>query len=133
MDKSEIKIYNGNYDYFQSELSAEKERGEGGGSEIRRINEKAASYFEKKERQSLIRRLRTKIERLEQDISDTENYVRSMESELEQPHVSSDYEKVKDISYKIEQKNSELKVLYEEWEQAYERLHNEEQQATAGD
>lgn len=78
----------------------------------------ANSYKLKKERQSNIRRLNTRLKRLEKEIDITETEIDETQSRLN----TSDYEELIRLTELLQEKSSKRDSLYEEWEQATAEL-----------
>lgn len=108
-----IKRYDGNYDYY-IERKAEKTE------EVKAVKPpKQNDYKLKKEKASIIRKLKTKISRLEEDIENTEDEIGLIEEEL---NCNPPYEEFLKVSARLEEKTRLRDSLYEEWEAACEDL-----------
>ena len=70
----------------------------------------------RKERESEQKRLAGKIRRLEQTIEAVEKQAAELAAELEKPEIAADYEKVLEISARLDTVNTRLEELLAEWE-----------------
>ena len=70
----------------------------------------------RKERESEQKRLAGKIRRLEQTIEAVEKQAAELAAELEKPEIAADYEKVLEISARLDAANTRLEELLAEWE-----------------
>ena len=67
----------------------------------------------KKERQSQIRKAKTRLSKCEQEINEVEDEL----SEIEEKLSSSDYEELLKLTAELEEKTALRDKLYEEWEE----------------
>lgn len=61
-------------------------------------------------------KINKKIQRAEEDIAVSEEFLLGMKAELVSDEIASDYEKLFELQKEIEEKEAELSVLYSEWE-----------------
>ena len=108
-----IMVFEGNYDSFLQKFRPfdrqEKKTAEPD-------TEKQTEYKNKKERDAQRRRSRVRLAKLEQLISEGEDKLSSLSSELELPENSSSYERIMELTAEIDRTRLELDAMYEEWE-----------------
>lgn len=115
--------YLGNYDYYvekknvlpSSQTAAEKPKTE------KKVND----YKLKKEQAAEMRKLKTQLTRTEEQISDTEAALEKIQNELNDPENQSDYEKIMELTDKLQTQNGELEDLYALWEDLQEKIGEE--------
>lgn len=122
MDKSGIKVFNGNYDYYIAHYTEAPE--EIKAEEKPKINE----YKLKKERESNIRKLKGAISRCEKEIEETEFEIEKKDSELQAPEVAASYEKITEISNDLEALRIKQEELLEKWEKLQLELEEAERE-----
>lgn len=119
-----IKEYIGNYDDYL-------EKCEEGSSlpkkQTAAKNQSAAAldYKAKKEYQSNKRKLQTAISRCEQEIARIENEKSKLEAQLASPEVSSDFERLTELTEKLGVAETELLEKLDEWESLTTKLESE--------
>lgn len=123
MDKSGIRIFNGNYDYYVTHYTEPEEKVK------EEAKPKENEYRLKKERESGIRRLNGAISRCEKEIEDIENAVSLKEEELSIPENASSYEKITEISNELEKLKDKQNELFEKWEELQKQLEEAENYA----
>ncbi|MGN0579059.1 MAG: ABC-F family ATP-binding cassette domain-containing protein [Ruminiclostridium sp.] len=79
-------------------------------------------YKRRKEIQSEIRRLTTRISRAEERISALEKEIAAVNEDMLSPENSGDYEKITDLSARLDQLHSQLDETTEDWAEASEAL-----------
>ncbi len=109
-----IEIYEGNYDYYLEKLKT--------ATAPQKKNSGADDYRMKKERDAAIRKLQSSIARSEERIEELEELIASLEKELENPEISSDYSKIMEISNQITEYKSESDDLLVKWEEMQNEL-----------
>lgn len=118
LKKDGLQEVNGNWDTFyelkSKQIAAKKEKKE--------ISDEGKRYFKEKERQSEIRKLRTKLRLTEAEISELENKIEQNNSLLQTEEVATDYEKTLELSELINILNTELEEKMELWESLSEKL-----------
>ncbi len=77
---------------------------------------KVDNYKLRKERESEKRKLNTAFKRCEENIEKTENLIAETQAEIENPENSADYEKIIELTAKLDELNNFLEKLYEDWE-----------------
>ena len=84
--------------------------------------QKINSYKLRKEKESEINRLRGKIKRAEAEIDRLDSEISKLNSEMSDPEVSADYEKVIELTNRINQLTDEQSIFMDEWENNNIRL-----------
>lgn len=120
-----LDFYLGNYDdYLEKKQELEEIRQETARSTAnpvpatpeRNDNAKAADYFTQKQARQEERNRQRRLEQLEQAIQEKETQLASLESDLAQPEVYQDFQRVQSINEELEQTRQQLAAHYEEWE-----------------
>ncbi len=88
---------------------------------------KVNAYKLNKERESERRKLKTLLQRTEQEISACEERITQANAELQDPAVSADYEKVLALTEEISQLDRRVEQLMETWEESTKRLNEIEE------
>lgn len=110
-----IQVYEGSYeDYLKKADPFSKKPKE---SKMEETPEKQSGYKKKKEQDAIRRKAKARLGKLENDISETEEKLSQLNEKLNTPEVSSDYEKLMEITEKISQTESILEEMYSEWEE----------------
>ncbi len=109
-----LENYLGDYSYFleKSAKIAQNEKTE----EVVRVSSEKEEYLLKKKNAAEERKKKNRLEKVEKEISQTEEKISELEAELILPEASSDYIKCAQISETIEKLNDFLLTLYDEWE-----------------
>ncbi len=117
-DGKGVEYIDGNYDTYCEKLLRKKDIVKTEKAVKPAVND----YKLRKERESEIRKLKTKISKNENAVSETENKIEEINNQLQIPEISSDYEKVTELTKELD----ELKILQEnlltEWEELSEKL-----------
>lgn len=113
-----IQVYEGSYEDFLKK--AEPFRKKIIKQEPASNDEKQSDYKKKKELDAQRRKAKAKLNKLEKDIAETENRLETLNEQLNTPEVSSDYEKLMQITAEITQTESVLEVMYLQWEELSE-------------
>lgn len=114
-----IKEYLGNYDYYLERIKAEKTSAQ----KIIPSNcrEKPQNeYFLNKQRQSAKRKRQNKLRKTEEEIERLDSEIAIIQTMLADEEVSSDYEKLLELSNQLEELQSQQEKLYEFWEELSE-------------
>lgn len=127
MKKHGFEEYLGNYDYYiekTGEAYAEQNsiRQQQKSNAEKPMNE----YRLKKELASKQRKLATQLKRCEDRIAELENSIEQINAELELPETSADYQKIMELTAKLEQAQTELDGEYLNWEQLASENKNQE-------
>ena len=113
----------GNYDDYlaategASVLTAAKAKAPAEGDSANKLD-----YKRRKELQSDIRKLTTRVSRAEARISELEAEIADVSAQMQSPDIAGDYEKVTALSEKLGDLQSELDTQTEEWAEASEKL-----------
>ncbi len=110
--KNGIEEFGNDYDEYLARLEKLK-------AEVTVHKEKAPkvdNYKLRKERESEKRKLNTAFKRCEENIEKTENLIAETQAEIENPENSADYEKIIELTAKLDELNNSLEHLYEDWE-----------------
>lgn len=76
------------------------------------------AYQKRKERESQKRKAATRVRRAEESVALCEQEIAMLNTQLEQPEIAADYERITDLSAQLEDANARLDAFMEEWEQA---------------
>lgn len=116
MNPEGFEKFDGDYnDYAQIALNQAKEK-------PKTAETKVNTYKLRKERESEINRLKGKIKRGEAEIDRLDGEITALNEELSTPEASADYERIFELSSKIEKLTEEQLALMDEWEQWNTRL-----------
>lgn len=116
MTSDGMQSYAGNYDDY-----IEKVRKPAAEEKTAPVKPKS-DYRQRKERESEQRRLKGQIRRCEEKIEELEKESAAMQQTLERPEVAADYEKVLELTQKMDSLRLEQEKLLEEWEDLHSRL-----------
>ncbi len=120
LTKDGTQEYLGNYDYYLEKkkevFSAEPKK------EAPKVNE----YKLKKERESELRRLRSALRRLEEDIAQQEASICDIEQQLQDPEIAGNYESVLELSSTLDTLRTSCETLYAQWEELSEKIESAE-------
>ncbi|MDR1565432.1 MAG: ATP-binding cassette domain-containing protein [Oscillospiraceae bacterium] len=111
MEDNGLTEYSGNYDEYIERKKSLSTQTQADAPAPVKVNE----YKLKKEQQANERKRQTALKRTEENIILLEEELAKLEEALSSPEVSTDYEKVIDITKQIESKHRELEQLFEEW------------------
>ncbi len=119
LSESGVKEYLGNYDYYLERTKIEI--GEASTNTTSAKKEKPQNdYFLQKQRQSDERKRQTKIRKAEEEIERLDNEIEEMQQLLSSEEVVADYEKLIELTNKLEQLQAEQEEQYQIWEQLSE-------------
>ncbi len=107
-----IKSFDGNYDDYC--LTLEKEKIETAEPKKEKITQN--DYKLRKEIKSEYRKMQTALKKCEEEIDKTEALCQEIETELSNPKIAADYEKVTLLTNKLNEAKESLDFLLEEWE-----------------
>lgn len=113
-------LYHGNYDYYLEQRQAQEER------EEQQAPPKVNLYKQRKERESELRRMRTALKRLEQEIEAADVQRGQLEERLNDPEVAADYEELTKVTDELTALNARGDELLAEWTQLSEELERQE-------
>ena len=108
LEDGNLTSFDGNYDDYAASLNNEIK------PEIKK-EKKPNEYQLRKERESLERKKKTRIKRLEEEIENTENEKNEVQEILELPETSADYEKLMELTNKLDELTKKQEELYDEW------------------
>jgi ATP-binding cassette subfamily F protein 3 len=121
LDETGTEEFRGNYDYYLERRVVKEAAAP--------VKEKpnADAYRLKKERESEIRKQKTRLKRTEQEIEQLEAANRELENKLLEPDTAADYEAAIKLTEEIGQNSERLNELYELWAELTEELAEEPQ------
>ena len=64
--------------------------------------------------------MKARLSKVEVEIAEKENLLNDLNAEMNSPEVSSDYEKMLELTNKIDEEQRKLESLYSEWEELSE-------------
>ncbi len=104
----------GNYDDYAEKFSVSS------GAETAPAEKPAREnvYKRRKEQESLRRKAAGRVRRAEEAIAQLEKAVKTLRSQIEQPEVSSDYERLLSVTAELDEAQKQLEVQMTEWEAA---------------
>ncbi|MCL2508896.1 MAG: ABC-F family ATP-binding cassette domain-containing protein [Oscillospiraceae bacterium] len=108
-----VREYLGDYDAY-----AEKMRAQAAQKPLKQVSQ--SDYRQRRERESEQRRLMGKIKRCEEAIDQLDDGIDKLTHELALPEVASDYEKVLDVTHRLESLRQEQEARMLEWENLQE-------------
>jgi ATP-binding cassette subfamily F protein 3 len=114
LDKNGMTEYLGNYDYYL-ERTSESKKAEAVSEE--KEAKKPNDYTLEKQRRARERKLKNDIKKAEQLIETLDLEIAGLNDELQKDEVVSDFEKLTELTEKLEEKHSELEKAYENWEE----------------
>ncbi len=117
LHKGGVDSYDGNYDYYvehKIERNIEPAKKE--------IKPKENTYKKQKELESLKRRTKGKISRLEAEIDLLDEKLFSIQSEISSPDNSADYEKILSLTDELNQTTNKQEELMLQWQELTEEL-----------
>ena len=113
MDESGLTCYDGDYEYFSQKLKEESQKT----VQAKKVTASALDYKEQKRLESEKRKLNTKIQRTEEEIAVLEDKIEMVSKMLENPEISSDFQKAMELSDELSGLNLELEEKYTLWEE----------------
>jgi ATP-binding cassette subfamily F protein 3 len=120
-----VEVFNGNYTEFHDWKEARVSNGNGSEPPaaavgLSSISQTAAvgSNLSKNQRQKLERR----IKEIEQEIPGLEEKASQLSLQTAKPEIASDFGKLSEVTNKLQKTESQIKKLYEEWEESSEKL-----------
>ena len=108
LENGELKSFEGNYDDYMNSLNNVEIRTE-------KKEKKPNEYQLRKERESLERKKKTRIKRLEEEIEAAENEKDQIQAQLEAPETAADYELLMELTNKLDELTKTQENLYDEW------------------
>ena len=119
LQKDGIKEYLGNYDYYSERVKAEGEQQKEEAA-AKSADKPKNEYFLNKQRQSEERKRRTKLRKAEEEIERLDSEIEKTQAMLSDPETASDYEKLIELTNKLEELQKEQEKQYEIWEELSE-------------
>ena len=118
LGRNGVSEYLGNYDYYIEKTNETFDKGIFNAPEKKLPNgKKQNDYNLKKERQSNLRKAKTRLKKCEENISETEEKIAETQQLLQSGEAPADYEKLLEFTNDLEELNRKLEELYEEWEE----------------
>lgn len=115
IENGTISCYNGNYDYFLEHKIIYPD------NNISKKSQKHLNDYKlRKEAESEKKKRITKFKKLESSIFDLEEKISILEAKMSDPEITSDYQKLNEISDLLENHRICLSEMYEEWEELSE-------------
>ena len=108
LENGELKSFEGNYDDYMNSLNNVEIKTE-------KKEKKPNEYQLRKERESLERKKKTRIKRLEEEIEAAENEKDQIQAQLEAPETAADYELLMELTNKLDELTKTQENLYDEW------------------
>lgn len=107
--------YLGNYDYYMEKRLEKSGQDRGKTQTETKKSAGAIDYKMKKEMQAQKRKRRSMLKKTEQEIEETELEMEKVNEQLADPQVTSDYQKLIELSGKLEELKTKQEQLYEQW------------------
>lgn len=107
--------YLGNYDYYMEKRLEKSGQDNGKTQTETKKSAGAMDYKMKKEMQAQERKRRSMLKKTEQEIEETELEMEKVNEQLADPQVTSDYQKLIELSGKLEELKAKQEQLYEQW------------------
>lgn len=107
--------YLGNYDYYMEKRLEKSGKVRGKTQTETKKSAGAIDYKMKKEMQAQERKRRSMLKKTEQEIEETELEMEKVNEQLADPQVTSDYQKLIELSGKLEELKTKQEQLYEQW------------------
>lgn len=107
--------YLGNYDYYMEKRLEKSGQDRGKTQTETKKSAGAIDYKMKKEMQAQERKRRSMLKKTEQEIEETELEMEKVNEQLADTQVTSDYQKLIELSGKLEELKTKQEQLYEQW------------------
>ena len=114
-----MKEYLGNYDYYLERIKSAKES-EAAQKAADKKEKPQNEYFLNKQRQSEERKRLTKLRKTEEEIESLEERINEIQNKLSDSEVTTDYEKLIELTNELEELQAKQEGLYEIWEELSE-------------
>lgn len=115
LDQNGVTEYLGNYDYYVEKFK-ERNTQEATTATVHKAP-KVNEYKQRKEQQSNLRKLKTRIKKCEEQIAEFEALSEEIQQQLADESVSSDFDKLMELTNQLNQCNANQNKAYEEWEE----------------
>ena len=119
LKKDGVKEYLGNYDYYSERVKAEGEQQKEEAA-AKSADKPKNEYLLNKQRQSEERKRRTKLRKAVGEIERLDSEIEKTQAMLSDPETASDYEKLIELTNKLEELQNEQEKQYEIWEELSE-------------
>jgi ATP-binding cassette subfamily F protein 3 len=117
LDKNGMTKYLGNYDYYLEKTGENRVEASAQKSEpVKKIND----YQLEKQQRAKERKRQNDLVKCEKLIEELDEKINELNTALQSDEVSGDYEKLLELTAQLEEKQSELDEVYEEWEKLSE-------------
>ncbi len=113
LSKDGVKEYLGNYDYYYEHTRAESEQAR---QNAEKREKPVNDYFLKKQQASLERKRQSGLKKAEAEIERLDSEIEEVQSLMASPEVSGDYERLIELTGKLEELQAQLEEQYEIWE-----------------
>lgn len=115
--------YTGSYDSFLQQRKEQQEQEE----KVQKAGQpKTNDYQQRKARQSVLRKQKAQLRRLEDHIDEVEKQMEILNGQLSSPATASDYEKAMDLTKRLEEAKAENDHLLQEWETLTQQVEDAE-------
>ncbi len=121
LENGGLKRYLGNYDAYLEQREAQQPA-----VEEKKAEPKVNLYRLRKERESELRKKRTALSRLEQEIEENDGALHALEKKLDDPELAADYEAVTETTQQIAALHEKAEGLLAEWTELSEALEKRE-------
>ena len=111
-----MREYLGNYDYYLERTKAEREQAAASPAAVKK-EKPQNEYFLKKQQQSEERKRRTRLKKAEEEIERLDGAIAEVQQALASDEVISDYEKLLELTNRLEALQTEQEQWYEIWEE----------------
>lgn len=114
LDQNGVTEYLGNYDYYveKSKLG----QGQHIVAKKAEVKPKVNEYKLRKEQQSNLRKIKTKIRKCEEEVESLDRQIEDVQSQLSSEDVSSNFDKLLELTKTLEEYQNRQTQVYEEWE-----------------
>ncbi len=113
LSRDGVKEYLGNYDYYYEHTKAEAEQAR---QTAEKREKPVNDYFLKKQQASLERKRQSGLKKAEAEIERLDSEIEEVQSFMASPEVSGDYERLLELTDKLEELQARLEEQYEIWE-----------------
>ena len=115
-----LEEYQGNYDHYLEKTADQRQ----GPQEVKSTAPAPAAleYRQRKQDRSLYRRLRARLARTEESVELLDKEIESLNKRLQAPEISADYEKIMEITNRLETARAEQEKLIITWEDTHTKL-----------
>ncbi len=114
LGKDGVREYLGNYDYYLERTKAQQTEAVMSGAP-KKAEKPKNEYFLKKQQQSEERRRQTRLKKAEAEIERLDSRIEEVQALLSSEEVTTDYEKLIELTNMLEQLQSEQEAQYEIW------------------